>query len=130
MKLRKLALYSLAVIGLAFVALQLFVWLSPHTCWDNVIRTTVSPGREHEASLVITQCNDKAAPVLVLSVKNISGSNKEVMAKLGAATSTDIDLTWLSTDTLQVSYPPAFSLTQQPDDLNGIHIEFKEKRRN
>lgn len=128
MKLYKPALYWLALIGLAFIGLQLFVWLWPHSCQDSIIRTTVSPGREHEAILIISKCNDEPAPKLELSIKKASEPNKFVLAKLGAPTSTDIDLIWLSTDTLQVSYPPTFHLDQQFDELGDVHIEFKEKQ--
>jgi hypothetical protein len=47
--------------------------------------------------------------------------------KIGIATSTDVDVTWLSSKTLQVSHPGSFALDPVAPFLNGVEIEFVTK---
>jgi hypothetical protein len=118
-------IFLLATIGLCFLFLQSF-WNFPD-CESEVIRRAVSPDNQHEASVLVEQCKNRSGPELTLSISNRETSKRRNSVRIGAATTTDIDLTWLSESRLQFSFPNSFNITQQPSEIGGIEIRFLPK---
>ena len=115
-------IFLFATIGLCFLFLQSF-WGSPN-CESEVIRRAVSPDNQHEASIWVEQCKNRPGPELMLSISNRETPKKRNSVRISAATTTDIDLTWLSGSRLQFSFPNSFNATQQPSEIGGIEIRF------
>lgn len=128
MKILRSVIYFLALVGLGSVLLWAFVSFGPiPSCKVTELRMVISPSKQHEARLVVKKCTDKNDTVLELSISDKTDPNRLHSADIGIATTTDVDLTWLSGNKLQVSYPLTFQLTQQPSELDGIEIEFVTK---
>jgi hypothetical protein len=129
MKIPKSIIYILAVIGLAYVFLQAFISFGPiPLCETTNIRVAVSPSHQYVAKLEVEKCNDKQEPMIQLSISNPSNPNLIQSVAIGPATTTDVDLTWLSGTRLLVAYPPTYQLTQQPSEIGNIEIEFVTKQ--
>lgn len=129
MKMPKSIIYSFAVIGLAYVFLQAFISFGPiPLCETTNIRVAVSPSQQHVAKLEVEKCNDKQEQVIQLSISNPSNPKLIQSVAIGTATTTDLDLTWLSGNRLQVTYPSTYQLTQQPSEIGNIEIEFVTKQ--
>lgn len=122
MKATKSALYLFATVGLSYLLLQSFSSLP--VCESDVIRRTVSPDNRHEAKVVVERCNDQSRPQLKLSISKQATPKKSVSVSIGAATTTDVDITWLSESRLQFFYPTSFMVTQEPSEIGEIEIRF------
>ena len=128
MKIPKSAIYILAAIGLAYVLLQVFLTLGPiRHCETDGIRMAISPGKQRMAELKVEKCDDKPDPIIQLIISKPSTPDKGYSVAIGVATTTDLELTWLSWNKLQVTYPQSFQLTQQPSEIDGIEIVFVAK---
>lgn len=128
MKIPNAVIYALAIVGLGYLLLTAFVSLvSIPSCEVEDFRMTISPSKQYEAKLVIEKCKDKTEPVITLNISNKLKPKELHSVVLGIATTTDIDLTWLTGIKLQVAYPVTFQLTQEPSELNGIEIKFVTK---
>jgi hypothetical protein len=128
MKIPKAVIYALAIVGFGYLLLTLFVSLVPiPSCEVEDFRMTISPSKQYEAKLVIEKCQDKTEPVITLNISNKLKPKEVHSVVLGIATTTDIELTWLSGIKLQVAYPVTFQLTQEPSRLNDIEIKFVTK---
>ena len=128
MMIPKPVIYILAVIGLAYVLLQTFFTFGPiRHCESDGLRVAISPSKQHIAKLEVEKCDDKPEPIIQLNISNSSNTNQVKSVTIGIATTTDLDLTWLSWNKLQVTYPPSFQLTQQPSEIDGIEIIFIAK---
>lgn len=129
MKIPKSLVYILAIIGLGYVCLSVFVSFGPiPLCETTNIRMAVSPSKQHVAKLEVDKCNDKREPMIQLSISNPSNPNHIQSVAIGTATTTDVDLTWLPGNRLQVAYPPTYQITQQPSEIGNIEIEFVTKQ--
>jgi hypothetical protein len=127
MKILEPVIYLLAAIGLGILLLIAFISFGPiPNCEVTVLRVAISPTKQHEARLEIGKCEGKD-PELGLFIFNTSNPNVRKGAPIAAPTTTDIDLTWISNDRLQVSYPASLQLAQQPSDIDGIAIIFVSK---
>ena len=128
MKIPQAVIYALAIVGFGYLLLTAFVsFVSVPTCEVENFRMAISPSKQYEAKLVIEKCKDKNDPVITLNISNISKPKEFHSVVLGIATTTDIDLTWLSGIKLQVAYPASFQLTQESSRLNDIEIKFVTK---
>lgn len=114
--------FFLASIGLCFLLLRLF-WSFPD-CESEVVRKAVSPDNQHEASVWIEQCNNRLEPELTLSISNRATPERRNSVSIGAATTKNIEITWLSGRHLQFSFPDSFTVAQQPSEIGGIEIRF------
>ena len=85
---------------------------------------TISPSKQHGAKLVVEMCPKQAEPKLELSIFDMATPNHTYSTTIANATSTNLELTWLSDNRLQVLYPPSLQLTQEPFELNGVEIKF------
>ena len=65
--------------------------------------------------------------MIQLVILNPSKPNEGRSVAIGTASTTDLELTWLSGNRLQVTYPLSFELTQQPSEIDGIEILFVTK---
>ena len=65
--------------------------------------------------------------MLKLSLTKSARADRSHTVVLGTATTTDVDLTWLSGTALQVAHSGAFRPTQIPTDLDGVRVEFIRK---
>jgi hypothetical protein len=127
MKILKAVIYLLAAIGLGTLLFVAFISFGPiPNCDVTVLRVAISPTKQHEARLEVGKCEGKN-PELNLFIFNTSKPNVRKGAPIAAPTTTDIDLTWISNDRLQVSYPVSLQLAQQPSDIDGIAIIFVAK---
>src|SRR5579859_966973 len=98
MKVRQLTIYFIAALGacyLFFVAIGFFA-----QCQYEELRTVVSPGSVHEAKLFMRKCHDDASPIVELRMSSSSKPSEYQSFDLGAASATDIDLTWISNESL------------------------------
>ena len=128
MKIPKSLIYTFAVIGFAFVFFVLFVKFGPiPNCEVTVLKVALSPSKQHEAKLYINKCNNKTDPELELDILSKANPNAIHGFVIGSPTTTDIDLTWLSGNKLQVSYPRSFRLDQEPREIDNIEIVFVAK---
>lgn len=126
--IHKIVIYALAVIGFVYLILLGSISFGPISgCDVTDIRKAVSPGSGREAKLVVRDCPDEADPMLALSLTSAVDAKKSHMAVIGVATTTDIDITWLSDTALQVSHPASFRIDQQPTQLDGIAVKFITK---
>ena len=129
MAIPKSVIYILAAIGLAYVLLRVFFAFGPiRHCESDGMRMAISPSKQHIAELKVEKCDDKPEPIIQLSISNPSTPNQSKSVAIGIATTTDIDLTWLSGNRLQVTYPQFFQLTQQPSEIDSIEIVFVTKQ--
>jgi hypothetical protein len=96
-------------------------------CETDGIRVAISPSKQRIAELKVERCDDKPDPIIQLIISNPSTPNQSNSVAIGIATTTDLDLTWLSWNKLQVIYPPSFQLTQQPSEIDSIEIVFIAK---
>lgn len=127
MRTLKLVVYFFAVIGFLFVAGYVLMHFMPY-CEMDRFRMAVSPSQQHQASLAIENCRSKNSPIVRIEISERSKPDRMHAVEIGAATSTDFDLTWLSNASLRVAYPDKFVLTQQPSEIAGIAIIFAAKR--
>jgi hypothetical protein len=128
MKIPKVIIYVLAVIGLVYVFQRAFISFGPISlCETSNIGVAMSPSKQHVAELEIRKCDDKPEPIIQLVMSNPSKPNQGQSVAIGIASTTDLDLTWLSGNRLQVAYPLSFELTQQPSEIDGIEILFVTK---
>jgi hypothetical protein len=124
MKAIKIAVF-VAAIGLSYVLLRSFFW-SPD-CESEVIRRAVSPDNKHEAIVVTEQCKKRSEPELRLSIISQDSPTRSIGVIIGTASTTDVDVVWLSVSRLQFSFPTSFKITQQPSEIGGIEISFVPK---
>lgn len=125
MNILKPLVYVLAAIGLAYVSFLVFWSISP-SCEIADIRIAISPSKQHEARLIEETC-PKHDPSLVLRLTDKDTPNKSVNSTIAMATTTNVDITWLAENKLQVAYPQSLQLTQQPSQIDGVEIVFIAK---
>lgn len=129
MNLVKPLMYVFATIGCAFVALNAYMCSGfARSCELTTLATVVSPNTEHVARLEIEKCNYKAGPEVALRISSKSNPKAWDSSAIGAATSTDLDLTWLSDEKLQVIYPESFHPASVAPYLGGVAIALASKR--
>jgi hypothetical protein len=124
MKTIKIAILVFTI-GLSYLLLRSFFG-SPD-CESEVVRRAISPDNKHEAIVATEQCKKRAGPELRLSIVNRATPGKSIGVIIGAASTTDIDVVWLSGSRLQFSFPTSFKVTQQPSEIGGIEISFVPK---
>jgi hypothetical protein len=129
MKIAKILTFVLALIGLSYLVLMTSIWVVP-ACEVITTRIAISPSNQHEANLVIEKCPDKNEPKLELRIFNKNTPKQYRSIVIAAATSTDVDLSWLSDKKLQVIYPTSLQLTQEPSELDNIQLVFLVKNSN
>lgn len=129
MKIAKTLTVVLALIGLGYLVLMASIWFGP-ACEISTLRTVISPNKKYEANLVVQKCPDKNEPTLELQIIDKDIPNQIHSSVIAVATSTDIDLTWLSEKKLQVLYPSSLRITQEPSELNSIQLAFTTKNSN
>lgn len=113
------------MIGLSFVLLHSLFW-SPD-CESEVVRRAVSPDAKHEAIVETELCKKKSGAELRLNIVSQATPEKSFSVIVGAASTTDVDVVWLSGDRLQLFHPSSFKLTQEPTEIGGIEISFVPK---
>ena len=123
MKIPKSLVYILAIIGSGYVLLIAIFSFIP-MCKTSEIRMAISPSNQHGAKIVVEMCPKQAEPKLELSIFDIATPDHTYSTTLANATTTDVELTWLSDNRLQVLYPPSLQLAQEPFELNGVEIKF------
>ncbi|GFE83587.1 hypothetical protein GCM10011487_55870 [Steroidobacter agaridevorans] len=129
MRILKPVVYLLAAIGLAFVALNLYLSSGlVRSCDVDSLTTVVSPDGQREARLRIVTCNYESSPMVTLSLSRQSTPKVEHSTRIGVATSTELDLTWLSNEDLRLSYPESFVLASTAPFLDGVEIQFSPKK--
>ena len=127
-KVYRVAIYSLAVVGLLYVLLLVAVSAGPMSGCEVVeTRRAVSPDDHFDARLRVKRCRDEVSPMLELSVAKSASPDRSHAVVLGKATTTDVDLTWLSGTALQLAHSSAFRPTQMPTDLDGVRLQFVAK---
>lgn len=129
MKIAKILTIVLALIGLGYLVLMASIWFVP-ACEISTIRMAISPNKKYEANLVVQKCPDENEPKLELQLFNKASPQQIHSSVIAAATSTDIDLTWLSDEKLQVLYSSSLQITQEPSELDSIQLIFMAKNSN
>jgi len=124
MKTIKVAIF-VAAIGLSSLLLRSFFG-SPD-CESEVVRRAISADNKNEAVIVNEQCKKRSGPELRLKIISQATPEKSVSVIIGAATTTEVDVVWLSRSRLQFSFPTSFKVTQQPSEIGGIEISFVPK---
>lgn len=121
MNLKKIALYSLAAIGSAYLLMLVFVsFLSGNVV--TLLRSATSPDHQRMAQLVIEQSDSSPTKIIRLSVHRSDTPNRSVSASLSEASTTDIELTWLAERQLEVIYPASLELSNMFDRLDDVEI--------
>lgn len=129
MKLLKPIIYVFATIGFTFVAVNAYLSSGlARSCDVTSLATAVSPSTQRVARLQVESCNYRAEPVITLSISAEMNPKEWHSSSLGAATSTDMDLTWLSDETLQLAYPESFRLGSVSPFLDGVEVDFAPKK--
>lgn len=124
----KIVIYALAAVGLVYVLLLGVVTFGPGAgCAISEIKQAVSPGSRREAKLIVQHCREEADPMLVLSLTSAVDDKQSHAVVIGLATTTDVDITWLSDAALQVSHPVSFRIAQRPTALDGVAVTFVAK---
>lgn len=126
MKIAKILTFVLALIGLGYLMLMTSIWLVP-ACEISTLRMAISPNKKYETNLVVQKCPDENEPKLELQIFSKDSPKQIHSSIIAAATSTDVDLTWLSDRKLQVMYPTSLQLTQEPSELYNIQLVFWSK---
>lgn len=127
-KMIRSLIYIFALIGLAYVLFLVYFTVGPMSHCEVIdIRMAMSPTKLHVAKLEIEKCNDKNDPVIQLIISEQFKPKQSRSVTIGDATTTDLDLTWLTPNELQVAYPSSLKLTQEPTDILGVKIVFITK---
>jgi hypothetical protein len=129
MRILKAIVYIFAVIGVGFVALNVYMSSGlVRSCDGRSLATVVSPDGRREARLRIEKCNDEPNPMITLALSEAATPREEHSTKIGVATSTELDVTWLSNGELRLTYPESLSLASPSPFLNGVEINYVPKR--
>ncbi len=128
MKIIKSLSAALAILVVGYLAFGLYLSSGlARTCRVDELAAVVSPNTRSVAKLQVEKCNYEPDATVVLDLSEKETPNKSVSSKLGVATTSDLEVRWLSDHRLQVSYPNTFKLSQSPPSLGGIDIELVAK---
>ncbi len=131
-KLLNLLLYGFALIGMGMVALQLY----SHTaavarCEEVVLARASAPAGASDArvtaSVVNQQCTDLPSARLQLVLQHSDTPKQSRIAPLGDATTSDIDLTWLTERKLKIIYPATYQPTAMPRDIADVQLVWEKR---
>lgn len=127
MKLPNILVYFFASIGVIFIALLAF---SDHSsCISYPIKAAVSKNQQRKAELVFKNCNNSLESIIYLSIYDKFNTKYYTQTEIAKATSTDIDLTWVSENELEVLYPKNLDIEKGTPytELNGVQVQFIQK---
>jgi len=125
MKARQFTICLIAALGVCYLILVAMGFFAQ--CQYEELRTVESPGSVHEAKLFLRKCRNDPSPIVELRMSTTSKASEYQSFDLGDASTTDIDLTWLSKESLLVTYPTSFKLRRTITDMDDVKITFKAK---
>lgn len=127
MNLRKIALYTLAAIGCAYLLMLVFVSLVSGSV-VTPLRSAISPDHQRVAQLVIEESDSPPTKLIKLSIHRSDAPDRRNGAALSEASTTDIELTWRTERQLEVVYPASLELSNMPDRLDDVEILYSPRR--
>ena len=128
MKIIKLLSIVLAILGVSYLVFGLFLSSGlARTCRVDQLVAVVSPNTRIVAKLQVERCSYETDAMVVLDISEKETPNKSTSSKLGVATTSDIEVRWLSDHRLQVLYPNTFKPAQSQLSVGGMEIELVGK---
>ena len=131
MKLVKILVYVFATIGVIYIALLAFAYNS--SCISYPIKSAVSKNQQRKAELIVNSCKNSMESSIYLAIYNKSDAKYYTQTEISKATSTDIDLSWVSENELDVLYPKNLDIekgaryTTKGHELNGVQVTLIQK---
>jgi len=117
---QKVVVGALVAIGAIYLAFTASVWFSD--CYYQQIKTSTSPDGVWVAVHSQKICKSAAEETQVL-LEN-SADKMEYSVFTAPATSTDVDLTWVSNGELRISYPKSVEPTSFMDTVRDISLTY------
>jgi hypothetical protein len=118
-RLRQIVIRTLAVIGAAAVALQVYL-IFAIDCIYHDMASAVSPDGERVAEVRHRKCESDSGPTLELRI--VAGKSI-VSTDIGPAITNQIGLTWRGKRWLIVSLPPTIDVFDRK--LKDVEVEFR-----
>ena len=131
MKLIKSLVYLFAAAGVFYVAFLAFAYNS--SCITYPIKSAVSKNQQRKAELTVNSCKNSMGSSIDLAIYNKSDAKNHTKTEISKATSTDIDLSWVSENELEVLYPKNLDIekgayfTTRGYELNGVQVTLIQK---
>jgi hypothetical protein len=121
MRLGRISLYGLAVIGGVYLLIVIFFSLFSGSV-STQLRSATSPDHQWAAELVLEQPKSSSTQHISLWLYRIDSPGRKFGAVLSDASTTDIQLTWRNNKQLEVTYPPLLALINDPPSLDKVEI--------
>ena len=122
----KIAVGVLALIGVFYIGVTIFVTFFINSCDTYVLAELQSPNREYNAMAEIRSCEDDSFTELEVYVSHNDSPDVRHGAPLATnPATTELYLEWRSSDTLVVRYPSALKIENWPPSLGDVRLLFE-----